>query len=71
MKLVRFHHKGRAIAVNPDRVAFVEADQTRPEYTYIRFGHQGDGSYAFVQGTVEEVIARLTGNDEKDAVHGS
>jgi hypothetical protein len=57
--LVRFAHKGRVIAVNPARVAFVQEDRDNPRFTYIWFSGQGDGSYAYVEATVEEVLAKL------------
>jgi hypothetical protein len=56
MKLIRFHHKGRLIAVNAERVAFVRSGED-PETTYICFG---GGHDALVEGRVEDIVAQLS-----------
>ena len=56
MKLIRFHHKGRLIAVNAERVAFARSGED-PETTYICFG---GGHDTLVEGRVEDIVAKLS-----------
>jgi hypothetical protein len=60
MKLIRFHHKGRLIAVNAKRVAFVRAGED-PATTYICFS---GGHDALVEGRVEDIVAKLSEEEE-------
>jgi hypothetical protein len=56
MKLIRFYHQSRLIAVNAERVALVKSGED-PKTTYICFG---GGHDALVEGRVEDIVAKLS-----------